>query len=39
MRIVTKYDPDIGWYQVIEEWVNIKLVSRPTKIEDLEWYT
>ncbi len=37
--IVTKYDPEIGWYHVIEEWVTLKLVSRPTKIEDLEKFT
>jgi len=37
--LVTKYDPDIGWYQVIEEWVTLELVTfEPTKIEDLEWY-
>ena len=37
---VWKYDWEVGWYQVIEEWVTLKLVTfKPTKIEDVERFT
>jgi len=34
-----KFDRDIGWYWVEEEWVTFELATfEPTKIEDLDYY-
>ncbi len=37
--IVTKYDPEIGWYEVEERLMTFELTTfKPTKIEDLEYF-
>jgi len=37
---VWEYDWEIGWYETYKEWVTLEIATfKPTKIDDLEYYT